>query len=147
MSLCLIVANGRKAGQVIPVKGKRFLIGRADDCHIRLHSETVSRYHCAIIAEEGEDIIVYDLGSKNGVHVNGQRIPPDHEQVLKDGDRLKVGILVFDVRFSPELAEKDHGCAAWMKDTGEFELEQEIVQRRFTETLEVVPHLGDTWAD
>ena len=110
MGLNLVVVNGRKSGQVIPVVGRRFVIGRSEDCHIRLYSETVSRYHCAIIAEEGEDVIVYDLGSKNGVHVNGHRIPPDYEHPLKEGDLLKVGVLLFAVRFSPTEKRQDDCC-------------------------------------
>ncbi len=97
MDVQLVVAAGNKAGQIIPITGEKFIIGRADDCHLKPRSELISRYHCAIVSEEGY-VAVRDLGSKNGVYLNGERISLESE--LKNGDKLNVGPLEFVVQLS-----------------------------------------------
>ncbi len=100
MDVQLVVASGSRAGQVIPITGQKFLIGRADDCHLKPRSELISRYHCAIISEEGY-VAARDLGSKNGIYCNGERIST--EQELKNGDKLSIGPLEFFVHLTVEL--------------------------------------------
>ncbi|HBT76090.1 MAG TPA: hypothetical protein DEB39_04010 [Planctomycetaceae bacterium] len=97
MDVQLVVASGSKAGQAIPITGSKFIIGRADDCHLKPRSELISRYHCAIISEEGY-VAVRDLGSKNGVFLNGERVTM--EQELKNGDKLSLGPLEFLINLS-----------------------------------------------
>ncbi|MDO5554904.1 MAG: FHA domain-containing protein [Planctomycetia bacterium] len=100
MKVQLKVVGGSKAGQVINVTLPQFIIGRAEDCHLKPRSELVSRYHCAILSEEGY-AAVRDLGSKNGVFVNGKRIPI--EQELKNGDHVLIGPLEFEIALSVGL--------------------------------------------
>lgn len=104
MEVKLVVTNGRHAGREIPIKGPKFFIGRAEDCHLRPGSDLVSRHHCVILISEN-GVKVRDFGSKNGTFVNGERVSP--ETNLKPGDRLVVGQLDFDVRIvgMPEQAE------------------------------------------
>ena len=94
MSTQLVVATGSRAGQVIPIVGKRFVIGRADDCDLKPRSELISRYHCEIFLEDGEPF-VRDMGSKNGVFLNEEQISDTRE--LKNGDKLMIGPLEFFV--------------------------------------------------
>ena len=92
MDIQLVVASGSRAGQVVPITGQRFVIGRADDCNLKPRSELISRYHCEIFHKDG-NIFVRDMGSKNGVFLNDNRITETHE--LKNGDKLAVGPLEF----------------------------------------------------
>ena len=62
-------------------------IGRGRECDIRLQSGSVSRYH-AVLRISHDAVIFEDMNSTNGCFVNGRRIK---RQLLKDGDRLKVG--------------------------------------------------------
>jgi chromosome segregation ATPase len=62
-------------------------IGRGHECDIRLRSSSVSRYH-AVLRISHDAVILEDMNSTNGCYVNGRRIT---RQLLKDGDRLKVG--------------------------------------------------------
>jgi len=94
MKLKLIVLAGAKEGLEIPLKKDKFLIGRAKECALRAGSEAISRRHCAIIQRE-TGWTVRDLGSRNGTHVNDERITK--EVPLKDGDLLRVGPLHFRV--------------------------------------------------
>lgn len=103
MEITLLVANGKKAGQVVPVTGPKFFIGRAEDCHLRPRTDTVSRHHCAILYEGGF-VLVRDLGSKNGTFVNDERIRPEAE--LKNGDRLRIGQLEFEVQMGTKIGGK-----------------------------------------
>jgi pSer/pThr/pTyr-binding forkhead associated (FHA) protein len=94
MRVVLRVNAGRNAGQEIPIRVQRFLIGRADDCHLRANSTQVSRYHCAVIVED-EQVWVRDYGSRNGTLVQGTRIAERCR--LNNGDQLQVGPLQFVV--------------------------------------------------
>src|SRR3954454_5617146 len=94
MMLKLIVLAGAKEGLEIPLKKDKFLIGRAKECALRAGSEAISRRHCAIIRRES-GYTVRDLGSRNGTHVNDEKIAT--EVPLKEGDDLRVGPLKFRV--------------------------------------------------
>lgn len=94
MEVKLKVISGSSAGQMIPVLGPKFLIGRAEDCQLRPRSDLISRYHCVIMAEEGL-VTVRDFGSKNFTYVNDERLIGECE--LKPGDRLKAGPLEFEL--------------------------------------------------
>ena len=52
---------------------KRVLIGRGDDCDIKLVSDRVSRHHCEILYKDGH-YELRDLGSTNGTYVDGARV-------------------------------------------------------------------------
>jgi hypothetical protein len=64
------------------------LIGRSAECHVTIEDPLVSRQHARIVIG-GDDAVVEDLGSRNGVKVNGQAIKGTAR--LKDGDRLRIG--------------------------------------------------------
>ncbi len=71
--------------------------------HIRLnefdaHSHGVSRQHLKIIRKDGL-ICVSDLGSSNGTFLNGRRLVPHSERVLRNGDELRLGNLKLRIRF------------------------------------------------
>ncbi|NLF74089.1 MAG: FHA domain-containing protein [Chloroflexi bacterium] len=58
----------------------------------------VSRRHASI--RRGENtLMLVDLGSANGTHLNGQRLTPDQPRVLRDGDEVRMGKLVFRIYF------------------------------------------------
>jgi predicted component of type VI protein secretion system len=63
------------------------LVGRHEECDIQLNSRKVSRKHC-IIAQVGEMLVVRDLGSTNGIRVNGVRV---EDGTLRTGDELTIG--------------------------------------------------------
>jgi pSer/pThr/pTyr-binding forkhead associated (FHA) protein len=99
MSVQLVVASGSRAGQVIPIIGERFVVGRAEDCNLKPRSELISRYHCEFFSEGG-DVFVRDMGSKNGVFLNDEQITETRE--LKNGDKVAFGPLEFFVHLAVE---------------------------------------------
>lgn len=103
MDLKLKVLDGKNAGQEIAVNGKKFFIGRAEDCHLRPGSDLISRHHCVLLIEDTY-IGVRDFGSKNGTFVNEERVVGERE--LKPGDRLTIGPLQFEIKITHGLAAK-----------------------------------------
>lgn len=63
------------------------LLGRHPECDIQIDSRKISRRHCCI-AQVGDYLVVRDLGSTNGIRINGIRIVEGH---LNDGDELTIG--------------------------------------------------------
>jgi len=105
MKVSLVVADGANRGKAIVFRGPVFLVGRDPACQLRAASEDVSRRHCEILVADG-DVMVRDLGSRNGTFVNGADIG-DEVVWLKNGDWLEVGPLRFVVRITapePEAA-------------------------------------------
>ena len=94
MLLKLKVVEGSSSGKEIIISKEKFLIGRADDCNLRPHSDAISRRHCVII-NRGKVVGVRDLKSRNGTLVNGEKITADKR--LRNGDSLEVGPLKFEV--------------------------------------------------
>jgi hypothetical protein len=81
--------------QTGPLKGQRWMvnkslvIGREMTCEIVVSDRMVSRFH-ARVSPQHEDILLEDLGSKNGTHCNG--IPVVGQITLKDGDVLQIAL-------------------------------------------------------
>ena len=92
-------------GRPIVLDKAVMLIGRQADCDVVLsRSRRVSRRHCCI-AQVDNRFVVRDLGSMNGVRVNGKRI--DKEAEVRIGDVLTIGDLGFVVQ-SKEVARSRH---------------------------------------
>src|SRR5713101_3548300 len=85
---------GKADRLTIPIDRLPFLIGRDPVCHLRPASKFISKHHCAIWTR-GDQLLVRDLGSTNGTYLNDHAVTG--EQQALDGDRLKIGPLLFDV--------------------------------------------------
>ena len=71
------------------------VIGRREDCDLRIPVGDVSRKHCRLI-KEGDSLRLEDLGSSNGTFHNGQRVQGTIP--LEPGDNVQVGPVVFVVQ-------------------------------------------------
>jgi hypothetical protein len=69
------------------VKQRRVVIGRSRDCDIQLADANVSRRH-AELRQEGASYWIVDLGSTNGIEVNGKRVK---RAKLRSGDTITLG--------------------------------------------------------
>lgn len=58
----------------------------------------VSRRHAAIVRRDGALSLV-DLGSPNGTFLNGHRLIAHQPRILRDGDDVRLGHLVLEIRF------------------------------------------------
>ncbi|HEY5660333.1 MAG TPA: DUF3662 and FHA domain-containing protein [Gaiellaceae bacterium] len=78
------------------VKQRRVVIGRSRDCDIQLADANVSRRH-AELRQEGASYWIVDLGSTNGLEVNGKRVK---RAKLRSGDTITLGST--ELRFARE---------------------------------------------
>ena len=76
-------------GERRAVDRRRLVVGRSRDCDIQLADPNVSRRH-AELRREGERWAIADLGSTNGVKVNGRRVD---RALLEPGDAIVLGTL------------------------------------------------------
>ena len=67
-----------------------YVIGRSRNCHIVIDDDLVSRRHACLTLDEPLRLVIRDLGSRNGVFVNGKRIA-DEPRGLVDGDIFTIG--------------------------------------------------------
>jgi pSer/pThr/pTyr-binding forkhead associated (FHA) protein len=62
------------------------VVGRHPNCDTRLNSLRVSRHHCCMTRED-DQVVVRDLGSANGIRINGMRVDTGR---LRPGDELSI---------------------------------------------------------
>lgn len=72
-------------------------VGRDQECEVVLNDTSVSRRH-ARLAVKGPSVIVEDLGSKNGTHVNGKRITKP--TAIESGDEITFGSVKTSIEYS-----------------------------------------------
>jgi hypothetical protein len=80
----LLVGDGRRN----VLSGSRVVLGRSREADIVLQDPNVSRRHAELRRDEGGWQIV-DLGSTNGIKVNGRRV---NNQPLSPGDQITIGV-------------------------------------------------------
>ncbi|NUS49665.1 MAG: DUF3662 domain-containing protein [Nocardioidaceae bacterium] len=99
----------RRASVILEVNGMKhpldppgIVIGRGTDADLRINDPGVSRRHAEIRVHAGEAsgtiVSVVDLGSPNGMLVNGSRV---QQATLADGATIKIGNTTMTVRFVP----------------------------------------------
>ncbi len=84
--------------------GRRFDAAPAEQPHVDLsrfgaEEHGVSRLH-ARLRRKGILVYIADMGSLNGTHLNGRRLIPDGERLLRDNDELYLSRLRIRVHFS-----------------------------------------------
>ena len=94
----LIVLRGQNVGQEYPVYPGRNTVGRFADkpVDIDLNAQEAegqiwsSRQHAAITFHKGV-IVIEDLNSLNGTWLNGVRVHPGQQRLVKPGDVVQIG--------------------------------------------------------
>jgi pSer/pThr/pTyr-binding forkhead associated (FHA) protein len=97
--LILEIVEGDDAGRQTPLTGS-IEIGREASLALPLDDEQTSRRHARVEAQ-GDHAVLEDLGSTNGTYLNGQ--PIEGQRTLRPGDRLRVGLTVFELRTSADV--------------------------------------------
>jgi pSer/pThr/pTyr-binding forkhead associated (FHA) protein len=88
MDYQLLIIQGRSGSKAIKLGDGVAVVGRQDDCQLRIKSAQVSRRHCELFEKKGL-LLVKELGSSNGTFVNGKRV--EGQRVLEPGDEIKIG--------------------------------------------------------
>jgi len=95
MDVRLIRFKDDGAKRSFHIKRGKCVIGRDAACDLQIPTPSVSRHHCEVIIE-GDNVVVRDLNSSNGVFLNESRIKG--EANAGPGDRLAVGPIIFTLK-------------------------------------------------
>ena len=87
-----------------------FVLGRLEECEIRVTVQKASRKHAQIEIENGQ-YCLRDLGSTNGTLINGRKVA--ESAALKDGDKITIGAALLYFECS-QIRERAAGPARKM---------------------------------
>jgi pSer/pThr/pTyr-binding forkhead associated (FHA) protein len=85
-----------EGGNAIELSRDLTVVGRKEDCDLRLDHKSISKFHCVIVKMENT-LLLRDLGSTNGTMVNGKKI---RRATLKNNDCLNIANLPFRIQIS-----------------------------------------------
>jgi pSer/pThr/pTyr-binding forkhead associated (FHA) protein len=128
MNLSIVLLDGEKLN--FQIKKDSCVIGRSAQCDVVITHDGMSRRHC-MIEVRGGDIFVTDLGSSNGVLIEGQRIPVNTPVPYQTYLALSFGpvqSIVIDLEESkadrPKSETPSPTAATKKTDTGRFKIEK-----------------------
>jgi pSer/pThr/pTyr-binding forkhead associated (FHA) protein len=98
MSIWLVMQKTDGSERSFAVKKPHTVIGRENNCDVRIPMPTVSQKHCRITLD-GADLLLTDLDSDQGTYHNGNRIK---EVRLNPHDTLTIGPVTFVVRVNAD---------------------------------------------
>lgn len=138
VKLVMFKSNGQR--KEFPLISAKTVIGRGENCDLRVPLVSVSRHHCELIVGGGT-IAVKDLGSSNGTFVNNHRV---NEATLQAGDRLAVGPIVFTTQIDgvPDVIRPVKTRGQLMAEDGSpgteeiIELEDDVIAQPGASALE-----------
>ena len=87
----VIVIDGPLKGQQWVLDGDELTVGRGGECDVVIPERRISREHLRI-TRQGDQFVVTDLDSKNGTHVNAERLEGTRE--LYEGDEIQIALAV-----------------------------------------------------
>ena len=101
------------------------LIGRDPECDIQIDSRKISRRHCCI-AQVNDYLVVRDLGSTNGIRINGMRV---QEGILKAKDELTIGGNLYRLSWDAQADPADANHASDLEPAGDrpFAAEEDLL--------------------
>lgn len=77
----------KRTGEKYRINNGTTIIGRGEDCTIRINDPTISRRHACLSFQHGK-IVLEDLGSKSGTRVHCERV---HKKILSSGNKIAMG--------------------------------------------------------
>jgi pSer/pThr/pTyr-binding forkhead associated (FHA) protein len=95
MNVNLVLLKKSGAYKAFPLAGTVTVIGRRDDCDLRIPLPMVSRRHCQLRLNKNS-VELRDLDSRGGTFVNDKRV--DEGIAVKAGDYIRIGPLTFVCR-------------------------------------------------
>jgi pSer/pThr/pTyr-binding forkhead associated (FHA) protein len=109
------VGNSNTAPQTFELSSDYYTIGRKNnsgpaarpDVEVVTTDMMMSRKHAAVRKKGRVGFTLADLGSKNGVVLNGNKLEPDEEVYLSDGDTFILGETTFRVSFAEKSPDYD----------------------------------------
>lgn len=103
MNVSLIMFRHDGQQRDIPLEPGANVIGRKQDCAIRIPLSVVSRHHAEIRLDDS-GAILKDLGSSNSTYLNNRRVT---EENLKPGDQIMIGPVIFTVQINGQPGSEE----------------------------------------
>ncbi len=85
-------------GPPIEIVKDLVVVGRKEECDLRLEHKSVSKMHCVLVKTDGL-LLLRDLGSTNGTRVNGTRV---RRAALLPNDQVSIAHYKFRVHLGPD---------------------------------------------
>lgn len=122
----LLVVEGAARGAVIDLADAEVKIGRRPDNDLVLASPVVSKYHARVV-RDGGGFAIEDMGSANGIVINGLRVQAGHPRRLSHGDSIAVGDHLLLFRQSGSFTDKKTGMSTISFDVSKVREEVEAL--------------------
>ena len=98
-------------------------VGRCPTAEITLDDASISRRHCQFLIDPYGSLIVRDLGSTNGIYVDGRRV---EKATLSNGDEVSIGVIQMRVDLTDdeidEISEQGTGAVYDLVDTEQVKI-------------------------
>ncbi|WP_321501852.1 FHA domain-containing protein [Breoghania sp.] len=108
------------------------LLGRdIRDADIAIDDASVSRRHARIECHASGDVMIRDLGSTNGIRMDGCHLPTDQSVLLHDGAQVTLGTCAFTVSIGRQ-APRPNTASTWILSG--FDAEGRVFQHPVTST-------------
>ena len=112
-----VMKNETTTYQTFNLTSDYYTIGRKNssgpehrpDVEVETTDKKMSRKHAAIRKKGKTGFTLNDLGSKNGVWLNGKKMDAEEEVYLDDGDQFRLGETTFRVNIA-EQSDNDLTC-------------------------------------
>jgi pSer/pThr/pTyr-binding forkhead associated (FHA) protein len=126
-------------GQPVDITKDITLVGRKEDCDLRLDHKSVSKLHCVLVKTDGL-LLLRDLGSTNGTRVNGDRV---RRAALLPNDQLTIANFGFRVFLGAGEPPASPTEGTVHLDSGEVEeLKRQLGERGLADSGAELPQLG-----
>ncbi len=112
-------------GAPIEIAKDLIVVGRKEDCDLRLEHKSVSKMHCVLVKTDGL-LLLRDLGSTNGTRVNGTRV---RRAALLPNDQLSIAHYKFRVFLGPDAPAEVH-AEEYTQHLNSFEVADLLRQAR-----------------
>lgn len=116
-------------GDAIPLIRDTLSMGRRESCDICLRFPNISGLHCEMTFQDGYWLI-RDMGSTNGVKVNGTRV---QRKVLHPGDTITIAKRSFTIEYTQTISKQ--ALAEIMEDVEDL-MDQSLLQKAGLEKLD-----------
>ena len=105
-------------------------VGRCPSADITLDDASISRKHCQFLIDPFGSLMVRDLGSTNGVYVDGRRVD---KATVSLGAEVRIGLLMFHIELTDdemdEIAQQKSSDVYDLVDTEKVQIVQPQEER------------------